>query len=396
MPEPDYLSDLNLDQVWAALSGRREQFALDGFFYERLRTTEAVEYRHEVLRDLEGAEVSAPVYEFAEGMSRVRKELELVGKLRDTHQLERWFLAAVHTYCDTVAALGRALEPLTLRSRGLLGLRGYLHRYVESQAFGGLIEETIGLERELSEVTYTTMLKGLRVTVKPYEDEADLAEQVAATFAKFRQGAVKDYRVSFRSFIENNPVEQQVLALVAEINPDLFARVAAYVARRRRGFVDATVARFEREVQFYLGYLEYIQPLKALGLSFCYPVVSEDSKRTRAIGTFDLALAHKLAQTETAVVCNDIELRDQERLIVVTGPNQGGKTTFARMFGQLHYLASLGLPVPGRSARLFLPDRIFTHFEKKRTCRICGASSKMSSSGFTTSCGTPPAAASSS
>jgi DNA mismatch repair protein MutS len=159
-------------------------------------------------------------------------------------------------------------------------------------------------------------------------------------------------------------VEAQILGGVARLHPGVFGTLADY-CDRHRDYLDATIGRFDREVQFYLAYLDLIERFRAAGLPFCCPRVSERSKDVAAEETFDIALANKLVPGGGAVVCNDFHLEEPERTFVVTGPNNGGRTTFARTFGQLHYLASLGLPVPGSRARLFLPNRIYTHFERE-------------------------------
>jgi DNA mismatch repair ATPase MutS len=159
-------------------------------------------------------------------------------------------------------------------------------------------------------------------------------------------------------------VEARILELVAKLHPREFGSLADYCTRHR-DYLDETIGRFDREVQFYLAYLELIGRLRHAGLEFTYPHVSARSKAIRARATFDIALANKLVCERNRVVCNDFFLEEPERVLVVSGPNNGGKTTFARTFGQLHYLASLGLLVPGSEARLFLPDRIYTHFEKE-------------------------------
>jgi DNA mismatch repair protein MutS len=207
-------------------------------------------------------------------------------------------------------------------------------------------------------------IKGNRVRVDRYDDQPDMSDAVVRTFAKFRQGAVPDHRVGFRGEHRMNHVEAQIIELVARLHPEPFSHLEQY-RERRTDYLDATVARFDREVQFYLAYLRYIEPLRTRGLQFSLPQVSTQVKEEHVAQAFDLALATSLIGTAAAVVPNDYRLEGAERILVVSGPNNGGKTTFARTFGQLHHLAGLGLPVPGADARLFLPDRIFTHFERE-------------------------------
>jgi DNA mismatch repair ATPase MutS len=360
--EPVSFRDLNLDQVVEAIVSGRDEYDLTPFFYTPLHDVETVEYRQEVFRDLERDEIRGPVQAFAEAMRRVRNFLTLAQKQHYKYEKERWFLDAATVYRDGVSTLVDGLTNLELSSSGLRALREYLAEHTTAEPFVSLAAEIDNVRAGLDAVRYTVRIKGGRVTVSGYHGERDYTVEVEETFARFRQGAVEDHLVKIPDSGSMDGVEARIAQLVARLYPREFAALDEFCARRR-DFLDPAIARFDREVQFYLSCLEYIEGLKSSELPFCYPTVSDRSQESSAEDAFDIALATKLASESAAVVRNDFFLRGRERILVVTGPNQGGKTTFARMFGQLHYLASLGVPVPARSARLFLPDRVFTHFE---------------------------------
>jgi DNA mismatch repair protein MutS len=366
LTEPDFFGDLNLDQVLAALTAGREEYDLRPYFCAPLCDVGAIRYRHEVLRDLEQTEVTEPVQAFADSMRSMRAHFDRVGKLRYRLQRESWFLDAAGLYCDAVRALATALAGLTLGSRGLQHVRDYLTEYAGSGQFTTLAAETTELKHALAAVRYAIRIAGSRVTVTTYADEADYGAEVEQTFARFQQRAAANYLATPPESAEMDHVEARILDGVARLHPEVFGARADFCARRR-DFPDPVIGTFDREVQFYLAYLELAGRLRDAGLSFCYPHVSAESREIAVRDTFDIALASKLTlgPGHRRVVGNDLHLAGPERVFVVSGPNNGGKTTFARTFGQLHHLASLGLPVPGREARLFLPDRIFAHFERE-------------------------------
>ncbi|OGO39661.1 MAG: DNA mismatch repair protein MutS [Chloroflexi bacterium RBG_16_57_8] len=361
---PGFFVDLNLDQIVASVTKGKEEYDLRAFFWSPLRRLGAIEYRQEVMRELERPDTARVIVAFAQQMHNVRRYLARADSLYYPLQKQRWFLDAAEVYCGAVSSLAGELSAADVTSRGLAAFRGYLRDYSNSELFKSLEKETRESKTELADVEYCIRIKGKSVTVRRCESEADLSADVEKTFERFRQGEARDYRARFAEPVEMNEVEAQILELVAQLYPDTFDALRSY-CERHKDFPDPTIVAFDREVQFYVAYLDFIRPIRAEGLSFCYPVVSDTSKEISDLEGFDLALANKFLSDSRQVVCNDFHLQGKERILVVSGPNQGGKTTFARQFGQTHYLASLGCPVPGKEAKLFLFDKLFTHFEKE-------------------------------
>ena len=62
----------------------------------------------------------------------------------------------------------------------------------------------------------------------------------------------------------------------------------------------------------------------------------------------------------TPFVANDLDLTEQRRMLIITGPNMGGKSTYMRQTALIALLAHIGSFVPAAACELSLLDRIFT------------------------------------
>ncbi len=361
---PPCFADLGLDLVVAAVTAGRDDDRLTPLFHRPLRDPDAVEYRQEVFADLEVPEIFRAVAEFAQRRLvaqfryRTTQLREDDGGPQHFHRA-RLLLNAVDDYCAALIELEAALRAAGVGSRGLAAVRDYLAATIDSEPFRDMHRQTVDLERRLDEVRYLVAIDADRITVAHDDDGADYGAALTATFARFRGRTTAPARRSNQDAY----LATGVLDLVARLYPDLFAALDAFCARRL-DYLDPVIAHVDRDIHFYLAYLAHIRPLRDAGLSFCRATVSATDKDERILDTFDLALAHRLHAGGIPVVVNDITTTGRERILVVTGPNNGGKTTLARAFGQVHWLARLGCPVPGTTARLLLCDRIVTHFPR--------------------------------
>ncbi|MEU8899387.1 DNA mismatch repair protein MutS [Nocardia sp. NPDC048505] len=353
------VADLRLDQVIPAIVGSPDDYDLAALFRRPVRDHDTVRYRQEVFADLAHNETRAVFDNFAAGLRRMRRRRADAARLQDPRQRQRWHLDAAADYLTVLAAMAQALPSLPLTSRALRNWRDVVVEAVAGPEITGLTADVRAVQQALAAVRYSIrILDTATLAVGPADGKSDYTATITDLLARFGAGPPPPSPAQ-PQWPDMNQMEEQILDRVAALAPEAFGLLADF-ADRHPEFADPAVVTFDREIHFYLRYLDFLTTLAA---PTCLPRIVDAHGGIGAEAAFDVALASKPGRTEP-LVCNDFELSGPERVLVVTGPNQGGKTTFARMIGQLTYLAALGCPVPARSARLSLPDRLMTHFER--------------------------------
>ncbi|MGH8291044.1 MAG: MutS-related protein [Steroidobacteraceae bacterium] len=114
------------------------------------------------------------------------------------------------------------------------------------------------------------------------------------------------------------------------------------------------------ELGFHVGCLNLHERLMAEGCPVCFPEPVEECQ-LRARGLYDPSLTLSMGGR---VVGNDLSA-DRKRLVMITGANRGGKTTFMRGVGLAQVLMQCGAFVPAEEYRAGVCKGIFTHFKRE-------------------------------
>jgi DNA mismatch repair ATPase MutS len=116
------------------------------------------------------------------------------------------------------------------------------------------------------------------------------------------------------------------------------------------------------EVAFYIGCLNLHARLQQMGEPACLPIPAGAGERKLSFsGLYDVSLALSMGQR---VVGNDLRA-DDKGLVVITGANTGGKSTFLRSVGLAQLMMQAGMFVAAESFSVEVGDGIFTHYKRE-------------------------------
>ena len=293
-----------------------------------------------------------------------------------------WRLGELELYVECICKLHECLSNSfnSIRSDGLIELKSLVEEVRSQSIFDNMIEELPKIREGLRVKKSVTIGVNLDEKFKPKEATLLSIHERPFTDSSLLRRLFGSH--SDRSgFVSLTPVHKSTLPGQQAKSPSfplspLFQDIEHLLRSLARPVIESIksfllvntrlLRNLGPELAFYVGSMNLIEKLQAENHIFCTPQPTEISGRVADLkGFFNLQLALRKSRHDEEsepLVLNDVDFDDTGRILILTGPNQGGKTTFTQGVGIAQVLFQAGLPVPARYARISPADCIVTHF----------------------------------
>lgn len=357
-PRDVFFEDLNLSQIIEEISKIWGSDVLN--FYRYFPSNkEGEEYRRAITADLLIPGVYETLFK-AHGLMEKCKDAGLHGeKARQNITKSVWLINEVAFFSEALLCTYEGLKAVDFSSEGMKTFMSMLKIFVESGRFKKYSETAFEVRKSLDEAKITLTYDNSRIilSTEPLIDEA-------SSLSKVLKRLRPDYESSMKSPFSDSEelvgMEYELISLFMKKNPGLQKNLEAFF-KEYKEYGPGWIFRFYKEITFYLSFIKFSRYINSLGGAMAVPTEDEDANIS-AEGLYDLALLIANSKRGKTVVSNDFEYLQKEQFFVLTGPNQGGKTTFARSLGQLVFFTKMGLLVPAKRANLHFFSTILTHF----------------------------------
>ncbi|MBR5712490.1 MAG: hypothetical protein IKX54_02740 [Lachnospiraceae bacterium] len=361
LPEPAYFRDLNIGQYVDAFAERFEAKELKPYFYCFSGSYETAKYRQEIVRDLTTPAIRDAIERFENGILEAVNCAKCSQKVIENIQKYKWNVDCVHTYYLAMEELCVAFNTTPPKSKAFYELHQELYHILNTSAVRRLRQSAKLLNEEFAKMRFQLCINKEKATFEYTYDPNDYCMPIRNALAHSADNT--DY-VPFRELpfpsIDIAPLEAFIIARLVKENRQLFLQMETF-GKNCENVISQDVLDILKELRFYRYNIEFFDDLKQKGMPTVMPLLVKD-KELYMDDCYDVALALRNLAAKREVVLNDIMKANYEKAIIVTGPNQGGKTTLGRAFGQCFYFGMMGLYVPAGVCKLPYISGIYTHF----------------------------------
>ncbi len=353
----DLVQDLGLSRVFASMTGgdRFLQDVVPRSILCGLRDVNSILYRQNVLRDcLANPDVIRKIYALAE--EAIKNEGHYFWGLRTQH-------------ADTI--LRRASELVKMFLGILKEVRIIAERHQSDFASEGFVRFFSMLRSELDDEYLARASDQLRRV----EFRAGIL--MSARLGQGNRGhdyTLRDYDPRLPRWFERlfpmkehgytywlHPRDESGARALSELG-DRGVNLVADALAQSADHILAFFTTLRYEIGFYVACINLREELALKNEPLCFPLPSDaDARECNFVGLYDVGLS---LSTQQRVVGNDCNAGGKA-MVLVTGANQGGKSTFLRSLGLSQLMMECGMFVPATSLRASLCNGLCTHYKRE-------------------------------